>query len=116
MLTAKQKRLLDYIDGYTKQNAGVSPTFEEMRSAVGSKSKSRISAMLGCLEERGFVERHRSRARAITVLRTSTPNLPPAPLPVSTVKRAVMLLPPTTKWFVWDEGIKGLMPFTLTPK
>ena len=69
MLTPKQHKLLMYIDDFIKQT-GHSPSFEEMKEAVGLKSKSGIHAMLNSLEERGFIRKLAHRARALEVIKT----------------------------------------------
>ena len=45
MLTLKQKKLLDYIDVYFKENS-VFPTYEEMKDALNIKSKSSIHKLI----------------------------------------------------------------------
>lgn len=70
MLTAHQMQLLDYIHSYTVSH-GYSPSFIEMRDAMGLHSKSGIHRMLAALEERGFIRRLKNRARAIEVLKPS---------------------------------------------
>ena len=67
MSTRKYYRLLVYIDHYLKQ-AGLSPSFEEMKDALHLKSKAGIHRLISSLEERGYVARRR-RARALDVLR-----------------------------------------------
>tara|TARA_B100000524_G_C23601709_1_gene352851 strand:+ start:374 stop:976 length:603 start_codon:yes stop_codon:yes gene_type:complete len=64
MLTLKQKKLLDYIDVYFKENS-VFPTYEEMKEALNIKSKSSIHKLISSIEERGFIERIPHKARAI---------------------------------------------------
>ena len=68
MLTRKQYELLVYIDGFLKDK-GVSPSFEEMKEALGLKSKSGIHRLITGLEERGFIRHLPHRARALEVLR-----------------------------------------------
>ncbi|MBR5154338.1 MAG: transcriptional repressor LexA [Alphaproteobacteria bacterium] len=68
MLTPKQHKLLVYIDEFIKQT-GHSPSFEEMKEAVGLKSKSGIHALLNSLEERGFVRKLAHKARALEVIK-----------------------------------------------
>ena len=68
MLTPKQHKLLMYIDDFIKQT-GHSPSFEEMKEAVGLKSKSGIHALLNSLEERGFVRKLAHKARALEVIK-----------------------------------------------
>ena len=48
---------------------GVSPSFDEMKDALGLKSKSGIHRLITGLEERGFIRRLPHRARALEVLR-----------------------------------------------
>jgi repressor LexA len=68
MLTRKQYELLVYIDKQLRQN-GVSPSFDEMKDALGLKSKSGIHRLITGLEERGFIRRLPHRARALEVVR-----------------------------------------------
>ncbi|MEO5375768.1 MAG: transcriptional repressor LexA [Alphaproteobacteria bacterium] len=68
MLTKKQYELLVFIDRRLKAS-GVSPSFDEMKDALGLKSKSGIHRLITGLEERGFIRRLPHRARALEVLR-----------------------------------------------
>ncbi|NQU61076.1 MAG: transcriptional repressor LexA [Rhodospirillales bacterium] len=68
MLTKKQYDLLVHIDKELKAK-GVPPSFDEMKDALGLKSKSGIHRLITGLEERGFIRRLPHRARAIEVLR-----------------------------------------------
>jgi repressor LexA len=68
MLTRKQYELLVFIDQRLKE-AGVSPSFDEMKDALGLRSKSGIHRLITGLEERGFIRRLPHRARALEVLR-----------------------------------------------
>ena len=68
MLTRKQYDLLVYIDKQLRKS-GVSPSFEEMKDALGLKSKSGIHRLITGLEERGFIRRLPHRARALEILR-----------------------------------------------
>jgi repressor LexA len=70
MLTAKQHELLVFIDKHLRQT-GCSPSFEEMKEALDLRSKSGIHRLISALEERGFLRRHKHRARALEVLRLS---------------------------------------------
>ena len=49
MLTKKQKELYDYLKNYISSNE-ISPSFEEMKSAVNLKSKSGIHRLITSLE------------------------------------------------------------------
>jgi repressor LexA len=68
MLTRKQYELLVFINRRLSEG-GVSPSFEEMKEALGLKSKSGIHRLISGLEERGFIRRLPHRARALEVVR-----------------------------------------------
>ena len=68
MLTRKQRELLLFINERLGAD-GVSPSFDEMKEALGLKSKSGIHRLITGLEERGFIRRLPHRARAIEILR-----------------------------------------------
>lgn len=68
MLTRKQHELLMLINERLGE-AGVAPSFDEMKDALGLKSKSGIHRLITGLEERGFIRRLPHRARALEVLR-----------------------------------------------
>ena len=67
MLTKKQKELYDYLKIYISSNQ-ISPSFEEMKSAVNLKSKSGIHRLITSLEERGFIKRLKHKARAMEII------------------------------------------------
>lgn len=68
MLTRKQYELLMYIQDRLGAT-GVSPSFEEMKEALGLKSKSGIHRLITGLEERGFIRRLPHRARALEIMK-----------------------------------------------
>ncbi len=68
MLTRKQHELLLFIHRHLGEQ-GVSPSFDEMKDALGLKSKSGIHRLITALVERGFIHRLPHRARAVEVLR-----------------------------------------------
>ena len=68
MLTRKQLELLRFIHERLKE-AGVPPSFDEMKDALDLRSKSGIHRLSTALEERGFIRRLPNRARAIEVVR-----------------------------------------------
>jgi repressor LexA len=68
MLTKKQSELLRFIHERL-QEAGVPPSFDEMKEALDLRSKSGIHRLILALEERNFIRRLPNRARAIEVLR-----------------------------------------------
>ena len=68
MLTRKQQELLLFIHNRLALG-GVSPSFDEMKDALGLRSKSGIHRLITGLEERGFIRRLPHRARALEVTR-----------------------------------------------
>ncbi|HAX91248.1 MAG TPA: repressor LexA [Rhodospirillaceae bacterium] len=68
MLTRKQKELLFLIRDRLAGD-GVPPSFDEMKDALGLRSKSGIHRLITGLEERGFIRRLPHRARALEILR-----------------------------------------------
>lgn len=64
-LTSQQAKLLAFIDS----RGVVSPSFDEMKEALGLKSKSSVHRLLGDLEKRGHIRRLPHKARAIAVVR-----------------------------------------------
>lgn len=85
MLTPKQHDLLMFIKGRLDES-GVSPSFEEMKDALGLHSKSGIHRLIKALEERGFIRRLPNRARALEVIKlpldeqAATPAPKPTPI------------------------------------
>ncbi len=77
MLTPKQHELLIFIDKHLRET-GCSPSFEEMKEALDLRSKSGIHRLISALEERGFLRRHKHRARALEVTKLPQ-NLNPGP-------------------------------------
>lgn len=82
MLTKKQHELLMFIEKRLKES-GVSPSFDEMKEALGLKSKSGIHRLITGLEERGFLNRlpHRARALEVTRLPENIQDARPTPAP-----------------------------------
>ncbi|HSE78940.1 MAG TPA: transcriptional repressor LexA [Alphaproteobacteria bacterium] len=68
MLTRKQYELLVFVNRHLHEH-GVSPSFDEMKAALGLRSKSGIHRLITGLEERGFIRRLAHRARALEVTR-----------------------------------------------
>ena len=71
MLTQKQFELLTFLEKKIG-TSGVAPSFEEMKIALGLRSKSGIHRLICALEERGFLKKLPHRARSIEILRSST--------------------------------------------
>lgn len=66
MLTKKQRELLIYIHEHMSGD-DIAPSFEEMKDALGLKSKSGIHRLITGLVERGYLERLPHRARALAI-------------------------------------------------
>lgn len=81
VLTKKQLDLLKFIHDYVRKH-DVPPSFDEMRHAMGLKSKSGIHRLVSGLEERGYIRRLAYRARAVEILKPppgATLDEPPKP-------------------------------------
>jgi len=68
MLTRKQLDLLNLINRRIQRD-GVPPSFDEMKDALGLRSKSGIHRLITALEERGFIRRLAHKARAIEIVK-----------------------------------------------
>src|ERR1700741_2772988 len=68
MLTKKQYELLMFIHERVRET-GVPPSFDEMKDALDLRSKSGIHRLITALEERGFIRRLKTRARALEIIR-----------------------------------------------
>lgn len=66
MLTQKQKDLLLFIHQKLSED-DIPPSFEEMKDALGLKSKSGIHRLISALVERGYIQRLPHRARALEI-------------------------------------------------
>lgn len=77
MLTRKQHELLRFIHERLRE-AGVPPSFDEMKDALDLKSKSGIHRLIMALEERGFIRRLPNRARALEVIKLPDASITPA--------------------------------------
>ncbi len=70
MLTKKQCKLYNFLKDKIKKT-NVSPSFEEMKIAMGLKSKSGIQRLVNGLIERGFIEKENNKKRAINIVNNS---------------------------------------------
>jgi repressor LexA len=82
MLTQKQHDLLKFIDKRLKKNS-ISPSYDEMKDALGLASKSGIHRLITALEERGFIRRLPHRARALEVLKIPGEDMSAAEVPMA---------------------------------
>ena len=70
MLTKQQNKLFNFLKHRIKKT-NVSPSFEEMKNAMGLKSKSGIQRLIDGLVERGFIEKKNNRKRAINIINST---------------------------------------------
>ena len=89
MLTQKQYKLLMFINKVCKET-GCPPSFDEMKEAVGLKSKSGIHSMIESLVERNFLKKIPHKARALEVVRL--PKLKPSSIIEEEHKREQAIL------------------------
>ena len=65
--TKRQLELYDFIKAYIVENS-VSPSFDEMKDALGFKSKSGVHRLLESLERRRLIKRLKHTSRSIVVI------------------------------------------------
>ena len=87
-MTRKQKALLDFIIAYQRDNEGISPSYDEMKDALGLASKSGINRLMVSLKDQGFIHFRPSYARQIFVLcpPDKTPKPPREQLRMNTIQ------------------------------
>ena len=67
-LTAKQLKLFKFIKNYiAKKN--ISPSYDEMKVAVGLKSKNSINKRVNQLEDRKWIKKLPGKARSIQIIK-----------------------------------------------
>lgn len=91
MLTRKQRELLKFIQERLGET-GISPSFDEMKEALGLKSKSGVHRLITGLEERGFIRRLPHRARALDVVRLPEDQSAKAAKPASEGRAALNVI------------------------
>lgn len=74
-LTPKLAKLLTFIDRRIRTDR-VSPSYAEMAEAMGVRSRGAMCAMVGRLEQRGYVRRDGINARSLVLVEDE--GLPPA--------------------------------------
>ena len=67
MLTPKQHKLLQFIE-QSIQKQGISPSFEEMKTFMGLKSKSGIHRLVAGLEGKGYIRHLPNQARTVEII------------------------------------------------
>jgi len=64
ILTKKQKKVLDFINEYTRKN-GIAPTIEEIKKQFGLKAVSTVHAHIKSLAKKGFLTKTDNTSRGI---------------------------------------------------
>lgn len=72
-LTQTQRDCLLVIQELTDKGAGISPTFAEIQREMGASSRASVHRLIDCLQQRGYVQRERSHARSLTILKRVLP-------------------------------------------
>jgi SOS-response transcriptional repressor LexA len=68
MLTPRQAELLAFVRGYMAAHGGVAPTYREMMTALGVRSKSRVGGLVDRLVQRGYLRRLPGCRRGVEVI------------------------------------------------
>ncbi|MFB9952064.1 LexA family protein [Rhizobium puerariae] len=71
-LTERQNKLFKFIKVYIRENSGVAPNFDEMKSFLGVSSKTTVHHLLSELEVRGVIRRLPNKTRAISIVGEAT--------------------------------------------
>jgi repressor LexA len=66
-LSERQQEILDFLSLFTAKN-GYPPSVREIGDAVGLSSSSTVHSHLNALEDKGYIKRDPSSARALTVI------------------------------------------------
>ncbi|MDR1184142.1 MAG: transcriptional repressor LexA [Coriobacteriales bacterium] len=66
-LSERQREILDFLSDFITRN-GYPPSVREIGEAVGLSSSSTVHSHLNALEDKGFIRRDPSSARALTVI------------------------------------------------
>jgi len=67
-LTLKQLECYNFIKNYIAKKI-ISPSYNEIKEAVGLQSKSSVNAYIKNLEERGYVKRIPGKARSLVLIK-----------------------------------------------
>lgn len=68
-LTERQRDTLNFIDDYVAVS-GFAPSYAEIQTSLGLKSRSGVHRLMTSLHERGYIRRLPHRARAIEVIKS----------------------------------------------
>jgi repressor LexA len=86
-MTPRQKECLDFIEAFWAEH-GFAPSYDEIRIALGAKSKASVTGWVSKLEARGYIQRIPNLARSIRLVEgvappaaSPEPDVPPVPTP-----------------------------------
>jgi len=71
ILSERQQEILDFLTAFTAKN-GYPPSVRDIGNAVGLSSSSTVHSHLNALEDKGYIRRDPSSARAISVISRET--------------------------------------------
>lgn len=109
MLTQKQKDLLVFIHERVAKGE-VAPSFDEMKDALGLKSKSGIHRLISALVERGFLERLPNKARALNVRRLPEGYMPHEDDQTEAAQKARAINQHTSSAHIFDMNMIASIP------
>mgnify|MGYP003637451093 CR=1 FL=1 len=73
-MTPRHKECLDFIAAFWAEK-GYAPSFEEIKVALGAKSKSTVTGLVSKLEARGYIRRMPNLSRSIRLVEGASPPL-----------------------------------------
>lgn len=113
MLTLRQNETLHFIHDFALAN-GAPPSFDEMMTGLGLKSKAGVHHLLKCLEDRGFIRRLKGRKRAIEILKALPPiGTPKANCETSSMSNSPIVPTQPSSEFPSFEQLAALRPVKL---
>lgn len=68
-MTSRQRKLLAFISDYQRVHEGVSPSYADMRAALGTKSNGAVHQLFRRLSDIGYVRRTPGTKREILILK-----------------------------------------------
>lgn len=89
-MTPKQHELLKFITAYLDKH-GISPNFDEMRDALGLRSKAGVHRLLGGLHEQGRITQVFGRSRSVLPVADNGDHLSTAALIAALEKRGILI-------------------------
>lgn len=91
MLTEKQERVLNEIIEFINANK-IAPSVRELANLAGLKSTSTVQGYLSRLEKEGYIKRHPTQSRTITVLKGTKTAVMGVSVPVEDLRKIKELI------------------------